>query len=464
MAESRAMLTHRGSRAVQRMVEFAPCTGGLALWVRHEDLPGPGAAGPAPGPPVVTDGATIYYSVAFEALPRDVQTGLVAHETLHIALRHPQRYLELQGLLGDVDPALYNVCADAVVNSALAHLGWLALPRGSVFLDQLLASALGVTTSVETALLEWSVERLYRAIDDRAATQRGASGASAQPGAGSRSPGQRHGADARPRSDAPTPAGAQRADGPRAGATRSLGLHILADLRPDQRARGEPQDQAQQSLQWSERLLRAHAGDGEHSMLRTLLADLPRTRVPWEQVLRVRLARALSLRRDVSWSRPTRSYLANQGRCGAHGRLPWEPGTAQSRRVPRLVVAVDVSGSIDAALVSRFAREVEAISRRLQATVIVVIGDDQVRHVERFEPGSPRAARLRLGGVAIQGGGGTDFTPLLEEADKHRPDLVVFLTDLEGPARFRPRWPVLWAVPEARADAVVPFGRMLVLD
>ena len=32
-------------------------------------------------------------------------------------------------------------------------------------------------------------------------------------------------------------------------------------------------------------------------------------------------------------------------------------------------------------------------------------------------------------------GGGTDFTPLLEEAARHRPDLTVVLTDLEGPAR-----------------------------
>ena len=34
---------------------------------------------------------------------------------------------------------------------------------------------------------------------------------------------------------------------------------------------------------------------------------------------------------------------------------------------------------------------------------------------------------------------------------RHRPDIVVVLTDLDGPARFRPRWPVIWAVPEAHA-------------
>jgi hypothetical protein len=31
--------THSGTRAVQRMVEYAPSSGGLALWVHHRDLP-----------------------------------------------------------------------------------------------------------------------------------------------------------------------------------------------------------------------------------------------------------------------------------------------------------------------------------------------------------------------------------------------------------------------------------------
>jgi hypothetical protein len=48
-------------------------------------------------------------------------------------------------------------------------------------------------------------------------------------------------------------------------------------------------------------------------------------------------------------------------------------------------------------------------------------------------------------------------------ADEHRPDIAVVLTDLDGPTRFEPRWPVLWAVPEAHRDAVAPFGRKLVL-
>jgi predicted metal-dependent peptidase len=194
-------------------------------------------------------------------------------------------------------------------------------------------------------------------------------------------------------------------------------------------------------------------------MLRTLIADLPRTRTPWEHVLRARLAHSLAPKPGVSWSRPARSYIANQGRAGPHRRLPWTPGFTSVRPSPRLVVIVDVSGSIEHTLLDKFAREIEAITRRQEAGLVLIVGDDEVRRVAEFAPG-----RSDLRDIDFAGGGGTDFTPMLQEADKHRPDVVVVLTDLDGPAHFRPRWPVIWAVPEAHASAVQPFGRKLTLS
>jgi hypothetical protein len=195
------------------------------------------------------------------------------------------------------------------------------------------------------------VERLYRAIDDRRRDD-GRGGGQSQRGSGRAATGRR---PARGRA----PAG--RRPPPTARALRVRG----ADLLPGARRR-RPSRQAEPAREWSERLLRAHAGDGEFSMLRTLMADLPRTRTPWEQVLRTQLARGLSQRPALSWSRPSRSYIANQGRCGRTA-LPFEPGVHAVAKVPRLVVVVDVSGSIDDDLLQRFAREIEAITRRLEA-------------------------------------------------------------------------------------------------
>jgi predicted metal-dependent peptidase len=426
-----ALHEHRGTRAVQRMVEHAPSTGGLALWCRHVDAdagaPAAAAAAGPGNPPVSTDGHTLFYDPAFEQLPLPAQAGAVAHGVLHVALRHGPRYLALQALIGDADLELFNVCADAIVNSSLSHLAWLQLPAQAVTLEQLLAATLGERTSAEAALAVWDVERLYRALDDR---------------------------DNRSQA---------RRDGPRSARARQLGAAAAKDLLPDEKTRGAPEDEADQIRLWSERLLRGHAGDGALSMLRTLMADLPRTRTPWEQVLRTRLARALSRRPGLSWSRPARSYLANQGWVGRRHRMPWEPGTTPSRQVARLAVLVDVSGSIDDALMERFAREVEAIARRQEAELLLVVGDDQVRQTARFDPGRTSALR----DIVFTGGGNTDFTPLLEEAQRGRPDIIVFLTDLEGPARFVPSCPVIWAVPAAGASPAPkspPFGRLLMLQ
>jgi predicted metal-dependent peptidase len=436
---------HRGTRAVQRLVEYAPSTGGLALWMHHHDLPADGrAAGAATDlAPVATDGHRLIYSPAFTALPLPEQTGWVAHEVLHIALRHAQRVLALQQLVGDVDLPLFNLCADAIVNSTLSHLAWLALPDGAAHLDALLDTALAIQQPLEKSLLEWDVERLYREIDDR------------RPARGGGRSEERRGAQGDGRDGARQ---AQREDGPRAARARAMAARTLPDLQPGSGTREAPEAEAEQAREWCERLLRAHAGDGEFSMLRTLGADLPRTRTPWQQVLRTKLARALTPRLDVAWSRPARSYIANQGRNAAGHRMPWEPGFSMARRVPRLAVVVDVSGSIDDALMERFAREIDALTRRLDAGLVLVIGDDRVREVRHCKPG-----QSGLGELTLPGGGGTDFTPLLQEADTHRPDIGVVLTDLDGPALFKPRWPLVWAVTETHAHAVAPFGRVLVL-
>jgi predicted metal-dependent peptidase len=127
--------------------------------------------------------------------------------------------------------------------------------------------------------------------------------------------------------------------------------------------------------------------------------------------------------------------------------------------VARLALMVDVSGSIDEPLLQRFAGEIAAITRRLEAGAVVIAGDDRVRRVHCYEPG-----RTRLDDIRFAGGGGTDFSPLLEEAEAWRPDMGVFLTDLEGPAAYRPSFPVLWAVTRDNADTPHPFGQKLVLE
>ncbi|WP_022723117.1 VWA-like domain-containing protein, partial [Rhodopseudomonas sp. B29] len=250
-----------------------------------------------------------------------------------------------------------------------------------------------------------------------------------------------------------------RADGEKSAKVRELGKRGERDLVPSAESQSRPEAEAENAREWSERILRGHAGDGAFSMLRTLIADLPHSRTPWAQVLRVQLARGLARKPALTWSRPARSYIANQGRVGHH-RMPFEPGFSPSKNEPKLALIVDVSGSIEDDLMQRFAREIEAITRRQEAGLVLIIGDERVRQVTFYEPGK----RFELSEIEFSGGGGTDFSPLLAEADRHRPDITVVLTDLEGPADFRPRSPVIWAVPEAFAATKQPFGRLLALN
>jgi predicted metal-dependent peptidase len=82
-----------------------------------------------------------------------------------------------------------------------------------------------------------------------------------------------------------------------------------------------------------------------------------------------------------------------------------------------------------------------------------------VREVRGFEPG-----RSNLRDIAFEGGGGTDFSPLLTEAERHAPDMAVFLTDLDGRVDHCPRFPVLWAVPAEARHMEPPFGQKIVLE
>jgi predicted metal-dependent peptidase len=237
-----------------------------------------------------------------------------------------------------------------------------------------------------------------------------------------------------------------------------MGLNSARDLVPDEEA-NSPESEAELATEWRERVERGHAGDGAHSMLRGLLADLPKIKTPWEQLLRTQLNRGLSQQRALSWSRPARSYIANHGRMHNGRRMPWEPGWSSNKAVARLAVMIDVSGSIDDELLARFSREIAAITRRQEARTVIIIGDDRIRQVVVFEPG-----RTDLDGITYPGGGGTDFSPLLEAADGWAPDIGVFFTDLAGPAGYRPNFPVIWAVTKPNAHLAIPFGRKLVLD
>src|SRR5262249_1057068 len=158
-------------------------------------------------------------------------------------------------------------------------------------------------------------------------------------------------------------------------------------------------------------------------------------------------------------SRPSRRWLALESclREQEGVALPFERGV-RSSRTGRIAIAVDTSGSIDGELLARFAAEVAAVLGQIEPPLRLIVCDAGVHEVCDFA-GRDGAKLLR--GFRFKGGGGTNFRPAIAEAAEWKPDLLIYLTDLEGEAGKEPNFPVLWAVPEGRAHA--PWGKIVEL-
>jgi predicted metal-dependent peptidase len=178
-------------------------------------------------------------------------------------------------------------------------------------------------------------------------------------------------------------------------------------------------------------------------------------------VLRRLLARATMPLPKPSPLRPARRWIATASEAARRGTpVPgFEPGRAPLTDVPRIAVALDASGSIDAARLALFWGEVTGIARRMRAELHLMIFDDGIRHRVRIDPTETRPALPEM-----PRDGGTDFAAPLAEAAAMGASVLVMLTDLDGEPGMPPKGlPVIWAVPDG-AGVTAPFGRVLDLS
>jgi predicted metal-dependent peptidase len=407
----------RASIALRALNESDPAMAALALWSDHRDGTG-GAAR--------TSGTTITYGAAFETLPRHEQIGLAAHHILHVALRHTGRMAAMEARFGEsFDGEVYNLAADAVVNEALLQAGY-GLPRPALTLTGLLEQVAGVAPPAVQALAEWDVDRLYiRLMQDG------------------------------------------RGDGHAADRAKAYARQkVFAEDMAPEAARGEP-EKAREDALWRQHLARAmeagrRAGRGI-GVLGHRLADIPLAATPWELVLRGLVTRAVMQVPKATWRRPARDWIAMEAEAAASGgpTPAVRPGVQRATEVPRVVVGLDASSSIDEVRLGMFLGEVAGIARRGGAELWVIPFDEEARAAVRLDPAG---WRQKLAGLELPRGGGTSFGPVLAAGAALRPSILVILTDLEGEFGIAPRGlPVVWAVPDATGVAPPPFGRVLTL-
>ncbi len=130
--------------------------------------------------------------------------------------------------------------------------------------------------------------------------------------------------------------------------------------------------------------------------------------------------------------------------------------SATSRHL-ELVIAIDSSGSVDAVVLAQFIAEIELICELFGSySIELLVCDDRVRSHQRFTNGESIE-------YSLEGGGGTDFTPVFEfiEMQLTPPKMLLYFTDLDGKFPFdEPFYDTLWIAPHL---AEVPFGRVVVM-
>lgn len=167
--------------------------------------------------------------------------------------------------------------------------------------------------------------------------------------------------------------------------------------------------------------------------------------VGWEAMLSMFVGTIMSDAR--SFARPARRHL---------WREAIMPSSAPHNLF--LVVVIDTSASITEKELNKFAAELNAIIRTELASVTLIAHDaavtDFIENVQNMSPLSN-----------IRGGGGTLFYPVTEEIYSRGifPDGVVWLTDGWGKyPEVMPPYPVLWALTSPHQKP--PWGWQVVLD
>ena len=104
-------------------------------------------------------------------------------------------------------------------------------------------------------------------------------------------------------------------------------------------------------------------------------------------------------------------------------RLGELPGRVRRTRCPKLIVAIDTSGSMDAELFPQIDAELREIARG--ADLVVVECDDEIRREYVYDDALQE----------VHGRGSTDLRPVFapECIARHRPDGVIYFTDGDGP-------------------------------
>jgi predicted metal-dependent peptidase len=172
-----------------------------------------------------------------------------------------------------------------------------------------------------------------------------------------------------------------------------------------------------------------------------VIQELMEPKLSWRDVLRDFVSSACRGAEDYTWRKLNRRRLADD---------IYLPSTI-SERVGELIIAIDTSGSIDAAQLTEFATEIVAICDTVNPEKVRVLWWDTEVHGEQvFEGNYDGIAHM----LKPQGGGGTIASCVSEFLIKKSmsADCLVMFTDgyIENNVKWNTKIPTLWVVTRKR--------------
>lgn len=487
---------------MSKIVTYEPVIASTCLFMEHREI-----TYREEGRVANTDGQVVKVWPAYFDYIEAEQVGVLLHEYIHVILSHPERMERLRRK----DPLGYdhqsaNIAADCIVNEGMIKgskaryndgtgpVGRMALPAGCVRLEKIVAQAkeieaitgIEVGTDIMGQISKITLEWLYNAFLKlkKAAEKKLEEMESCSSASGTNSGSEGEGSEQEPGSENNTQSDneSDQDSGQDQGNNKDQRNNVtsLEDEKNKKKLRdflgeykkpnmieikdlqaleyGDLNERMQRTIAKLKNALGVYQGTGRGSAIEVLQNDIPEVTTRWETSFRTRTQKHLSRQRVRQPSRPSSRVLTQEAM--KFERIIWSAGRTRPR-VPRVIVVLDSSGSVDARQYLRYLGEVQAMKKRTNAQIFVVVADADVQSVQEID----HVDDIRE--IEFLGRGGTDFRPALTISEEMGADLVVYLTDLMGTfPEKKPPFPVIWTVPEEAnvSNPDAPFGEILLLS
>lgn len=420
-----------------RILEVYPMMGSTALFMEHVEGDVPIAA---------TNGRQVIFGKGFFPLSESEKNGVVLHEYMHCVLSHPQRAgLLRMKLREEYCPTGFNIAADALINHVIrsdaARSNLVSLPDGCIDIRHIREdlTTLGIIEKDELEPATTNVETIYEKLMLARQMQEEAPGSGSPSGSGSGKTEAEQSGNSEAKAKALKRIGDMFADEP----------DLVADT-------GTMEELREKIREQTARLDNASSfGSAKGNLLERIKGDIPKSRVRWESSFRTITAKHLSRERRKTNRKPSNSMIS-RGALG--GGSIWEPGRMRSPR-PKALIIADSSGSISMDMYLGFLGELDGMRRRTNATLLFALADTALDQADIREI----TGTTDLRSLSLDGRGGTNFIQPLAEAEKIGVDLVIYMTDLDGPFPEKCSVPVIWVAPESKANKQLPFGRLIAI-